>query len=144
MITEWCDLSDFFYIKMLFLVSQIESIALTLCPLVSSTDNLCKQFGARSGPAMCWVWFGSKLFETLVSTVVWINYSPCTQGNRRLIPDASSLSDGTLKPWSHLLTLAVGIHSLFDILIVYFKEFFKKVEFSKKSADHKKRAKRVK
>ena len=26
---------------------------------MSSTDNLCKQFGSRSDPTKCWVWFGS-------------------------------------------------------------------------------------
>ena len=31
---------------------------------VSSSDNLCKQFGSRSGPTKCRVWYGSKLFDT--------------------------------------------------------------------------------
>ena len=29
-----------------------------------SADNLCKQFGLRSGPTKCRAWSGSKLFET--------------------------------------------------------------------------------
>ena len=34
--------------------------------LVLSADNLCKQFGSRSGPTKCWAWSGSKLFDTLI------------------------------------------------------------------------------
>ena len=33
--------------------------------LVLSADNLCKQFGLRSGPTKCLAWSGSKLFDTL-------------------------------------------------------------------------------
>ena len=32
----------------------------------SSADNLCKQFGPRSGPTLCRAWSGSKLFDTLI------------------------------------------------------------------------------
>ena len=39
---------------------------LTLCLQVSSADNFCKQFGARSGPTKCPAWSGSKLFDTLL------------------------------------------------------------------------------
>ena len=39
---------------------------LTLCILVSSADNLCKQFGSKSGPTICRVWSGSQLFDTLI------------------------------------------------------------------------------
>ena len=38
---------------------------LTLCLLVSSADDLCKQFGPISGPTKCWAQFGSNLFDTL-------------------------------------------------------------------------------
>ena len=38
----------------------------TPCLLLSSADNLCKQFGSRSGPTKCWAWSGSKLFDTLL------------------------------------------------------------------------------
>ena len=31
---------------------------------MSSADNLCKQFGPRSGPTECRFWSGSKLFDT--------------------------------------------------------------------------------
>ena len=31
-----------------------------------SADNLCKQFGPRSGPTFCLAWFGFKLFDTLM------------------------------------------------------------------------------
>ena len=41
-------------------------IALILVLLVSSADNLCKQFRPRSGPTKCRAWSGSKLFETLM------------------------------------------------------------------------------
>ena len=34
--------------------------------LVSSADNLCKQFGPRSGPTICRAWTESKLFNTLI------------------------------------------------------------------------------
>ena len=40
--------------------------ALTLCLLVPSAGNLCKQFGPRSGPTDCWAWSGSKLFDSLM------------------------------------------------------------------------------
>ena len=33
---------------------------------VSSADNVCKQFGPRSGPTKCRAWSGSRLFETLM------------------------------------------------------------------------------
>ena len=39
---------------------------LTLCLLVSSADNLFKQFGSRSGPTFRRSWSGSKLFDTLI------------------------------------------------------------------------------
>ena len=38
--------------------------SLILYLLVSSVDNLCKQFGSRSGPTKCRAWSGSKLFDT--------------------------------------------------------------------------------
>ena len=44
---------------------QMHLFRLTLCLLVSSADNLCKQFGPRSGPTKCRAWSGSKLFDTL-------------------------------------------------------------------------------
>ena len=37
---------------------------LTLCPPVSSADNLCKKSGPRSGPIKCWAGSGPKLFDT--------------------------------------------------------------------------------
>ena len=36
----------------------------TLCPLASSADSICKQFGNRSGSTECRAWSGSKLFDT--------------------------------------------------------------------------------
>ena len=47
----------------LFLVNSL--ICLNLYLLVSSADNLCKQFGPRSGPAKHRARSGSKLFDTL-------------------------------------------------------------------------------
>ena len=38
----------------------------TLRLLVSSADNLCKQFGPRSGLTNCQAWSGSKLFDILM------------------------------------------------------------------------------
>ena len=43
------------------------SISLTIYLLVMSTNNLCKQFGPRSGPTKCRAWSGSKLFDTLTA-----------------------------------------------------------------------------
>ena len=42
----------------------ITILSLTLCLLVSSADNLCKQFAPRSGLTKCQAWSGSKLFDT--------------------------------------------------------------------------------
>ena len=39
---------------------------LSLCLLMSSADNLCKQFGPRPGPTKCRACSGSKLFDTLM------------------------------------------------------------------------------
>ena len=39
---------------------------LILYLLVPSADNLCKQFGPRSGPTECWSFAGTKLFDTLI------------------------------------------------------------------------------
>ena len=33
---------------------------------MSSADDLCKQFGHRSGPTECKAWSGSKLLDTLM------------------------------------------------------------------------------
>ena len=43
------------------------SLVLTLCQhLVSSSVNICKQFGPRSGSTLCRAWSGSILFDTLM------------------------------------------------------------------------------
>ena len=34
--------------------------------LVSSADNLCRQFGSRSGPTIRLAWSGPKLFDTMM------------------------------------------------------------------------------
>ena len=39
---------------------------ITLYHLVSSADNICKQFGPRSGPTEHWAWSGSKPFDTQI------------------------------------------------------------------------------
>ena len=49
-----------------FSVSPSCNVASTLCLLVPSVDNICKQFGPRSGPTKCRAWPGSKLFDTLM------------------------------------------------------------------------------
>ena len=41
-------------------------LLLTLYLIVSSADNFCKKFGARSGPTKCRAWFRSRLFNTLM------------------------------------------------------------------------------
>ena len=40
---------------------------------LSSADNLCKQFGTRSGPTNCRAWSGSKLFDTvgILKRIFW-------------------------------------------------------------------------
>ena len=61
-----CEKKTYMLPKMFF-ISEIvrwEFTPLTLCILVSSADNLCKQVGARSGPTQCRGWSGSKLFDT--------------------------------------------------------------------------------
>ena len=45
--------------------SSVILILLTFCPLVSSADDIRKQFGPRSGPTKRRARFGSKLFVTL-------------------------------------------------------------------------------
>ena len=42
------------------------SLRLNLCVLMSFVDNLCKQFGPRSGPTLCRAWSGSNVFATLM------------------------------------------------------------------------------
>ena len=36
------------------------------CHILPSAENLCKQFGPRSGPTECRSWSGSKPFDTLI------------------------------------------------------------------------------
>ena len=49
-------LMDVISIKISCILGGIRKLAiLTLCLLVSSADNLCKQFGSRPGPTNCWV-----------------------------------------------------------------------------------------
>ena len=43
---------------------QIDNKSLLLMWLLTSNDNLCKQFGSRSGPTKRQAWSGSKLFDT--------------------------------------------------------------------------------
>ena len=45
-------------------------MALTLCLLVLSVDNFCKQFGPRVGQTKGQAWSGSKLFDTLLVFMV--------------------------------------------------------------------------
>ena len=40
--------------------------AKTLCLLVSPADNLCKQFGPKSGRTKCQAWSGSELFDNQI------------------------------------------------------------------------------
>ena len=51
------------YLSVCFFLQQINEL-LILCLLVSSADNICKQFEYRSGPTKCWAWSESKVFET--------------------------------------------------------------------------------
>ena len=44
----------------------IRGQSLTLCLLVSSADNLCREFGPRSGSTKRQALSGSKLFDTLM------------------------------------------------------------------------------
>ena len=53
--------------KIQFLIGAMIYIKTTTLYLqVSSADNLCKQFGPRSGPTKHRAWSESKLFDTLV------------------------------------------------------------------------------
>ena len=51
-----------------YLLEAIFSMIEILNPLflVSSADNLCKQFRSRSDPTFCRAWSGPKLFDTLI------------------------------------------------------------------------------
>ena len=51
--------SDAFFLGALRVKSFL-FIPLTLCLLMSSADNLCKQFGCRSGPTL--IWYSRKNF----------------------------------------------------------------------------------
>ena len=48
------------------LYSLYEGVLFTVCLLVSSMDNLCKQFGPRSGMTKCPALSVSKLYNTLM------------------------------------------------------------------------------
>ena len=59
-------LQSFCYISvLLWYVWLNQMTTLILCLLVSSADNLCKQFGSRSGPTKRRSWSGSKQFDTV-------------------------------------------------------------------------------
>ena len=45
---------------------KVKSTLSMLAWLLSSADNICKQFGSRSGPTDCRSYSGSKLFDTLI------------------------------------------------------------------------------
>ena len=45
----------------------------TFLDFCSSADNLCKQFGPRSGPTTCQSWSGSKPLDTLIWNI--LNYT---------------------------------------------------------------------
>ena len=99
--------------------------SLTLCQLVSCDDNLCKQFGPRSGLTWCRAWSGSELFDSLMVFLKEFfekvdfeknqqttkkkkkNYPACKELPRRLI---SKLSSRFLPPLrcqlKHILKLA--------------------------------------
>ena len=56
------------------------------CNDLSSVDNICKQFGPRSGPIECRFLSGSKLFDTLISVFflsddnkIMKNYPACKE-----------------------------------------------------------------
>ena len=48
------------------LLKHNTGITQTLCLLLSSASNLCKQFGLRSGRTKCWACSWFKLFDTLM------------------------------------------------------------------------------
>ena len=52
-----------FYCKAMFIFGTY--ILLTLCLLVLSADNLCKQFGSRSGSKLLTLWWYSEFFEKI-------------------------------------------------------------------------------
>ena len=54
-------LNNFIYLNL-----RISKILLNPCLLVSSADDLCKQFRPRAGPTECRAWSGSKQFDTLM------------------------------------------------------------------------------
>ena len=52
-----------FMLKHCVYLDLCEYAHLSLCLLVSSAHNLCKQIGPRSGPTKCPAWSGSNLFD---------------------------------------------------------------------------------
>ena len=54
--------------------------SLTLCLLVPSDGNLCKQVGPRWGPTKCLAWAGSKLFDIWYS---WKNFLKKSADDRK-------------------------------------------------------------
>ena len=45
---------------------KIYNLPLTICLLMSSAENLCKQYGPRSGPTTCRARSGSNMFDSLM------------------------------------------------------------------------------
>ena len=81
-------------------------IYLTLCLLVSSADNLCKQFGPRSGPTKCRAWSGSKLFDILKCIPErffpksWFEKNQQTTKKNAILPRRQRVTGKTM--WKHL------------------------------------------
>ena len=64
-----CNIDFYFHLLESCLAESLEidqAAILSLCVLMSSADDLCKQFGPRSGPTKCRAWSGSKQFDTLM------------------------------------------------------------------------------
>ena len=103
---------------------------------MSSADNLCKQFGPRSGPTKCRAWSGSKLFDTLnmiiPEIIFWKSWFWKSADN---LCKQFGPSSGLTKCWAR------SGSKLFDTQNIFLKEFFEKVDFEKNQQTAKKHTK---
>ena len=68
--------------------------------LVSSADNLYKQFGPRSGPTKCQAWSGSKLFDALIVFLKEFFEKVDFEKNHQTTKKREKISHGNLINWT--------------------------------------------
>ena len=142
-----------------------------ICLLVSSVDNLYKQFGPRSGPTICPAWSRSNLFDTqmvflkeflekvdfeknqqttiksmknYLSIKLILTVSPThlkdlyylIEHSCLLVSSANNLCKQIGPRSGPTICRAWSGSNLFDLQMVFLKEFFKKIDFEKNSRQH--------